>query len=144
MLERFLLVAVLSAAGFLAYQVFSRYHLRRVTANAAVDPLLSDLKPGIPAIVYFTTPACIPCRTQQQPALARLQADLGDCIQIVRIDATEDAAAAERWGVFSAPTTFVIDALQKVREVNYGVADAEKLRRQVEATRFSREVEQPV
>jgi len=133
MIERIILVVVLAAVGFLAYQAFSRYHVRRAAASASTDPILSDLKPGVPAIVYFTTPTCVPCRTQQQPALARLQADLGEGIQIVKIDATQDSAAANRWGVFSAPTTFVLDGSKTVREVNHGVADAPKLRRQLKA-----------
>jgi thiol-disulfide isomerase/thioredoxin len=128
---------VLSAVGFLAYGVFSRYHVRRAAAGATSDPILSDLKPGIPAIVYFTTPMCVPCRTQQQPALARLQTELGDNIQIVKIDAIEDSATADRWGVFSAPTTFVLDGSRHVRQVNHGVADTPKLRRQIDSIKLA-------
>ena len=131
MIERLIVVVVLAAIGFLAYAAFSRYHVKRAAANANSDPILNDLRPGIPAIVYFTTPTCVPCRTQQQPALARLQAELGDNIQIVRIDATQDSTTADRWGVFSAPTTFVLDGSKHVREVNHGVADTSKLRRQL-------------
>src|SRR5690554_1867829 len=108
MIERMIVVAVLSVLGILAYRAFSHYHVRLAAARTNGDPILNQLKPGIPAIVYFTTPACVPCRTQQQPALTRLQDELGDHIQIVKIDATEDSAAADRWGVFSAPTTFVL------------------------------------
>ncbi|MEO8607514.1 MAG: thioredoxin family protein [Chloroflexota bacterium] len=133
MIERLVLTMVLSAVGFLAYRGFSRYHVMRAAVGATTDPILSDLKPGIPAIVYFTTPMCVPCRTQQQPALMRLQTELGDNIQIVRIDATQDSAAADRWGVFSAPTTFVLDGSKHVRQVNHGVADTPKLRRQIDA-----------
>lgn len=135
MLERLLLVFALLALGALAYCAFRRYHVRSVAAHAATDPLLRDLKPDVPAIVYFTTPGCVPCKTQQSPALERLQAELGEAIQIVRVDASEDSAAAERWGVFSAPTTFVIDPRQQVRQVNHGVADTYTLLRQLEQAR---------
>jgi thiol-disulfide isomerase/thioredoxin len=134
-IERFILALVLLALGYAAYRVFTWSHLRRATTNAETDPILELLKPGVPAIVYFTTPTCIPCRTQQQPTLERLQTELGDAIQVVKIDAIENTAAADRWGVFSAPTTFVLDGQKHVREVNYGVADALKLRRQIEGTR---------
>lgn len=133
MIERLILVLIFTAVGFLAYGAFSRYHVKRVGASAYADPILSGLRPGIPAIVYFTTPTCVPCRTQQQPALSRLQTELGDNIQIVKIDAAQDSATADRWGVFSAPTTFILDAHRQVREVNYGVADAPKLRRQIDS-----------
>jgi thiol-disulfide isomerase/thioredoxin len=133
MIERALVTVVLLVAGFSAYRLFTRYHIWRAAVGAVADPILSDLKPGVPAIVYFTTPTCAPCRTQQQPALTRLQTELGDNnVQIVRIDATENPDAADRWGVFSAPTTFVLDSQRQVREVNHGVADTLKLKRQIE------------
>ncbi len=132
MLDRALIALVLLAVGFVAYHLFTRYHIARAAAGAIGDPILRDLRPGVPAIVYFTTPTCAPCRTQQQPALARLQTELGENIQIIKIDATEDTDAADRWGVFSAPTTFVLDSQQQVREVNHGVADERKLKKQVE------------
>jgi thiol-disulfide isomerase/thioredoxin len=140
MIERLILVGVLALVGVVAYHLFSRYHLKRAAGNAQTDPLLQALKPGIPAILYFTTPTCIPCRTQQQPALARLQAELGDGIQIIQIDATQNADAAERWGVFSAPTTFLLDIQRQVREVNYGVADTPKLKRQLDALRVASDI----
>lgn len=134
MIERMVFVIFLMVAGAVAYRLYTRYHLQWAAASASVDPLLHDLKPNVPAIVYFTTPTCAPCRTQQQPALARLQAELGEeGIQIIQIDATQNAEAADRWGVFSAPTTFVLDIRRQVRDVNYGVADTDKLKRQLAA-----------
>ena len=135
MLERLLLVSTLLVLGALAYCAFRRYHVRSVAVKAAADPLLLGLRPDVPAIVYFTTPGCVPCKTQQAPALDRLQAHLGEAIQIVRVDASEDSDAAARWGVFSAPTTFVIDPRQQVRQVNHGVADTHTLLRQLEQAR---------
>jgi thiol-disulfide isomerase/thioredoxin len=133
MIERLLIVAVLAVVGVVGYHVFARRHIRKAGSAAADDPILASLIPGIPAIVYFTTPLCIPCRTQQMPTLERLQAELGGGIQVIKIDATEQADAAKRWGVFCAPTTFVLDRLGQPREVNHGVADADKLRRQLQA-----------
>lgn len=132
MIERLVIAAVLLAAAFAAYGGFKHWNLRRAAASVGGDPILSGLKPGIPAIVYFTTPGCIPCRTQQQPALARVQAELGERVQIIQVNALEDTAAADRWGVFSAPTTFILDRQGQPLEVNHGVADAAKLRRQIE------------
>jgi thiol-disulfide isomerase/thioredoxin len=131
MIERLVITLLLLVIGFAIYTGMRRYQVRRI---ASTDPILRDLKPNIPAIVYFTTPTCIPCRTQQQPALNVLQRELGDDhIQVVKIDATEHPDAADRWGVFSAPTTFVLDAHGKPREVNHGVADVDKLKRQLQA-----------
>jgi len=132
-IERFVFVVIIAAASVLAYRLLSRRQLRRAMVAAPTDSVLRDFRPGVPAIVYFTTPYCGPCETQQTPALRRLEAELGDRVQIFRVDATQDAEAAERWGVFSVPTTFVLDGDGQPRQVNHGVADASKLRSQLEA-----------
>jgi thioredoxin 1 len=87
----------------------------------------------LPAILYFTTPTCIPCRTVQKPALVELQAELGTGIQVIEIDSLEQPEVADRWGVFSAPTTFVLDRDHKPQKVNRGIASAETLKRQLQA-----------
>jgi thiol-disulfide isomerase/thioredoxin len=132
MLERLLIVTLLIAAGVAAYCAFRSWHVRRAQAAAPTDPILRESKPGVPTIVYFTTPGCVPCKTQQQPALQKLQERLGEQIHIVKIDAAEQPEAAERWGVFTAPTTFVVDGRGQVREVNHGVAGTDHLLRQIE------------
>jgi thiol-disulfide isomerase/thioredoxin len=134
MLERALIALVVIAAGVALYYVYNRWTLHRLAKSASVDPLLSGAQVGIPTIVYFTTPFCVPCKTQQQPALADLQRQLGDAIQIIRVDAAEDTTTADRWGVFSAPTTFVLDGSLQPRHVNHGVATADVLRQQIQAT----------
>lgn len=132
MLERLLITLILLATGAVIYHLSIRNQIRRTSAFAQTDPLLQALKPGVPTILYFTTPTCVPCRTQQMPALARLQSEMGDTLQIVRVDATEHPEDADRWGVFSAPTTFVIDAFGHTRAINHGVADDHKLKRQLQ------------
>jgi thiol-disulfide isomerase/thioredoxin len=132
MIERLLLVTLLFAAGFALYQAFKQRQIHRLVAqNAEIDPVFHDMKSGIPTILYFTTPQCIPCKTQQYPALENLLVALGDRVQIVKVDATEDPEIADRWGVLSVPTTFVPDGTFKPREVNYGVADTATLLRQI-------------
>lgn len=134
MVERLIIALLIAALGILTWYAYNRWSLRRITAQAAIDPLLAGLQPGIPTIVYFTTPFCAPCRTVQKPTLTQLQAELGAAIQIVQIDATEDPASADRWGVFSAPTTFVLDANHQPRYINRGVASAETLKHQLHGT----------
>lgn len=134
MFERLLIAAVIIIVGVVSWVAYNRWSLWRAAAKAPTDPLLAGLRKGVPAILYFTTPNCQPCRTLQQPALHALQQKLGpDAIQIIRVDATEQPDAADRWGVFSAPTTFVLDRALRPTQVNRGVASLEVLRRQVQS-----------
>lgn len=133
MIERILVVIVLGLVGFGLYQLSTRHQLRKAARSGPVDPLLGDFKPGVPTIVYFTTPTCAPCRLQQTPTLQQLQAEVGpDSLRVIRVDATIDPQAAERWGVFSVPTTFVLDRDGKPRTVYNGVVDSKTLKQQLQ------------
>ncbi|MCA9902715.1 MAG: thioredoxin family protein [Anaerolineae bacterium] len=133
MLERVLIVAGFAAVMIAAWMLYNRWTLRRLATRAPVDPLLADVAQGTPTIVYFSTPFCAPCKTQQQPVLAELETLLGPELRIVRVNAAEDTAASTRWGVFSAPTTFVLDGHLRPQYVNRGVASLAVLRKQIEA-----------
>src|SRR5437762_9949527 len=122
MLDRLLIALIICVCGVVGWMVFNRISLWRVGAKSATDPLLETLQPRTPVIVYFTTPFCAPCKTLQKPALDELKGELHESIQIVQIDATEQPDIADRWGVFSAPTTFVLDQNRVLRHVNRGVA----------------------
>ncbi|MBE2269709.1 MAG: thioredoxin family protein [Anaerolinea sp.] len=130
MIERLLITILLLAVGLIAYRLWIARQKQTATALVPIDPLLTGMQPGVPVIVYFTTPTCIPCRTQQMPALERLRNEV--TVQIVKVDATENSDAADRWGVFSAPTTFVIDGRGVTRAVNHGVADFHTLKTQLQ------------
>lgn len=82
-------------------------------------------------LVYFTTPQCAPCRTVQEPAIRQVQSQLRDELEVVKIDATARPELADRWGVLSVPTTFLVRA-GEVRRVNRGVVRAEQLMQQIE------------
>lgn len=134
MLERLLLVVVLMGIGYIIYRAYTQYQLKRLRYLASSDPLIQRLRAGVPAIIYFTSPICTPCRFQQQPALLRLQADMGeDNIQIIKIDVSQDPLIADRWGVLSAPTTFLFNRSGEPIAVNHGIADEHKLKRQIES-----------
>lgn len=137
MIERLLIVLVVFGVGVLLMRIFATRRVKQAQTTALTDPILSGRRTGIPTVVYFTMPTCVPCQTQQQPALLRLQNELGENIQIIKIDAAQDPDAANRWGVFSAPTTFILDKIGQPRQVNYGVADTIKLKRQIEAVNIS-------
>lgn len=129
MIERLVIATMLAILGVVLYQLFTRRQLAQISAKSFADPILTGLNPDVPTIVYFTTPNCIPCKTQQQPAIKKVR-DTQE-IQLVQIDATQNPDAADRWGVMSAPTTFVLDGEFKPKAVNHGLANETKLLKQV-------------
>jgi thiol-disulfide isomerase/thioredoxin len=132
MAERLLIASLLIAAGFAAWRLFTRWQLTQAgKLGAARDPLLSGVPDGVPAILYFTTPTCAPCRLQQTPALERLKRELGDAVYVVRVDASEQPDAASRWGVISVPTLFVLGRDGAARHVHNGVVSDGVLRREL-------------
>lgn len=116
--------------GLLAYWAWNRMQLQRLRKPTSG---LEDFAIGTPGILYFTTPECIPCKTQQRPAFKTLTDELGVNVQIIEVDATQRPDLADYWGVLSVPTTFIIDSNLQPRGVNHGVAGAEKLKKQLEA-----------
>jgi thiol-disulfide isomerase/thioredoxin len=121
------------AAGLALYRLLNRAILYRAQKNGAPDATQALFSlPGVPAILYFTTPDCVACKTVQRPALERLKECLGDRLQVVEINAQEKPDLASRWGVLSVPTTFIIDERGQLRHVNHGAARADKLLQQLE------------
>jgi thiol-disulfide isomerase/thioredoxin len=131
MVDRLLIAFVIVACGVGGWILFNRVSLWRMKAKSVSDPLLANLRSSTPTIVYFTTPFCAPCKTLQSPALAQLKGELDEGIQILQIDAAEQPDVADRWGVFSAPTTFVLDHNRVLLHINRGVASAETLKKQL-------------
>lgn len=129
-LLRLSLAAGIILAGAGTYRLTERWLLRRARGQARDLP---DLRPHQPALVYFTTPTCAPCKTVQWPAIQQVRGQLGERFQVVEIDAAAQPDLARRWGVLSVPTTFVLDAHGKARYVNNGIARADKLLKQIQA-----------
>jgi thiol-disulfide isomerase/thioredoxin len=124
MLERLLIAFALALLGAGAFAVFRYDHLRRASKAAVAI--------GKPAILYFRSDACAPCTTQGR-FLQQLQAEFGDRIVVEKVDADVEQAKAERYGVFTLPTTLIVDPKGTVRHANYGLADARKLAGQLRA-----------
>lgn len=127
-LVRLIWSGLLIGAGVGFYGLVNRTLLSR---TASLSRRLPGWQPGKPGILYFTTPNCAPCRTIQRPALREVQAEWGERLQVIEVDATHRADLAKHWGVLSVPTTFLLDASGKPRFVNHGVARAEKLMEQL-------------
>ncbi len=127
-LVRLLLAVGIILAGLALYRLGSFLIVSRAQARAHN---LDLIRPGKPAILYFTTPDCAPCRTVQRPALRAVQGRMGDRLQVIEVNAYEQPGLAKEWGVLSVPTTFIIDASGRPRHVNHGVTPADRLIEQI-------------
>jgi len=97
---------------------------RRLAAGATAAPAQE------PYILYFTGDSCTVCKTHQEPALSRL-----DGVRIEKVDAIADRVMADRFHVYTLPTTVVMAADGRALHVNYGYAPAPKLERQLAEAR---------
>jgi thioredoxin-like negative regulator of GroEL len=114
-------IVVLIAA---CLETFRSRVARRLSAGATSAPAAD------PYILYFTGDSCAVCRTHQEPALARL----GE-VRIDKVDAVAERTLADRFHVYTLPTTVVMAADGSALHVNYGYAPATKLQRQLAEAR---------
>lgn len=131
MLERlfvFLLIFVILALGILVFRAW-----RGSRINRAQPRLESFRLPASdqPTILYFSGEWCSQCRTLQAPALAKLQEELDGQVRVMELDALSRLDLVDSLAVLTLPTTVLLDANGRVRRINDGFADAEKLKVQL-------------
>ena len=117
---------VLAAAGL---ESFRSRRARRLAAGATAAPAAA------PYILYFTGESCTVCKTHQEPALARLGG-----VRVDRVDAVAERSLADRFHVYTLPTTVVMAADGRALHVNYGYAPAPKLERQLAEARIGQAI----
>jgi thiol-disulfide isomerase/thioredoxin len=132
--SRILLAVTIVGVGLIIYSLLNRRTLARNNGRISQFP---SYKQGVPAILYFTTPTCVPCKTVQRPALKKLKDSLGERIQIIEVDASANTTLASTWGVLSVPTTYIFDENGRTRYVNHGVTLADQLFQQLEIEDYS-------
>jgi hypothetical protein len=111
---------VLAAAGL---ELWRSRHARERALGVSAAPALGATDPYI---IYFTGASCTVCRTHQEPALAKLAG-----VRVDKVDAIADRELADRFHVYTLPTTVVMSAEGRSLHVNYGYAPANKLERQL-------------
>lgn len=123
MIERLLITTLLIMLGTTAYATFKRRHVR----------VLGDLAAAIsqtPTILYFASDSCAACPSQAR-YLEQLLTEWPDGLVIQKIDTEVEPETAVKYGVFTLPTTILIDQQGDVREINYGLTQTHKLNEQV-------------
>ena len=131
---RLIMAVMITGVGLILFNLVNKYNLARNHGKITRHP---GYRPGVPAILYFTTPTCVPCKTVQRPALKKLKDVLGERIQILEVDASSNEDLVSTWGVLSVPTTYIFDDEGNPRHVNHGVAMTEKLFQQLEIEDYS-------
>lgn len=124
MIERLLILALIAAALLLLWLAL-RWRSRRYRRGGALDLLRTGSRR--PLVMAFSTPECVPCRTQQRPALAELQRRFPGRVEVREVDATVQPHLAERFGIMTVPSTVVVDLFGRVVAINHGMTRWEKL-----------------
>ena len=115
----------LAVAGAVVLAAASLEMIRSRRARASALGLAAA--PAVdPYIIYFTGENCSVCRTHQEPALAKLAG-----VRIDKVDAIAERELADRFHVYTLPTTVVMSPEGRSLNVNYGYAPANKLERQL-------------
>jgi hypothetical protein len=129
------LVAILLAAIGVGQWLASRNRARLGTlAGASIWSTLGVTPDGRQAVVSFSTPMCAACRTAQAPAIEAMVLAQGPAApRVVRVDASQDPAVAEAFGIYTVPSTVVLSADGTVQAVNQGFASADRLTQQLRA-----------
>lgn len=128
MADRFLILVVIAAALGLVW-LGLRWRSSRLRRHGALD--LLRLESTRPLVLAFSTPECVPCRTQQKPALDELLRRYPDLLEVREVDATIQPQLAERFGIMTVPTTVVVNQHGRVIAINHGVARWERLASQL-------------
>jgi thioredoxin-like negative regulator of GroEL len=82
-------------------------------------------------VIAFSTQTCVQCKRLQTPALHTLQAELGDAVRIVHVDAIERDDLASTYKILTVPATVVLTPEGRVAALNDGFAPAARLRQQI-------------
>lgn len=125
---------VLLALALFAVWVAARPRILSVRLRRG-ELLAGWIPAGRPAVLAFTSPDCAACEVAQRPALQALSARMGDRVEIREVDVLAARDVARAFGVFSVPTTVVVDGRGEVVAFNIGVTSTERLLEQLPGLR---------
>lgn len=120
---------LLLGIGYLLRALWQRHVLARLQERPAAAGNAADA----PALMYFRTEGCAPCRMQelQIRELQNTLAATGQTVRITSHDAIAETALVRELRVVTVPTTVVCASDGRVIEWNPGLTDARKLLQQL-------------
>jgi hypothetical protein len=132
LLLRLLAAVVIAGLGWGFWKLLGQVVLNRARTKATgTGGFPAGFVPGHPGLLVFSSPDCRTCESAQKPAVRSLADRLGTAIQILDVDVTTQPELAERYGVLSLPTIFVLDRTGAPRKVNHGFVASGELQRQL-------------
>lgn len=134
--ERILLTGILAVLGVVVVTVMRQAHMRRLNRTAMPMKAAGAIVPetavsAYPTLLYFRSDGCAACPTQARH-LDQLMDRWNGRVSIRKIDADAEPEAAAQFGIFTLPTTIVMDGAGIVRQINYGLTNTHKLIQQLE------------
>jgi hypothetical protein len=131
-LIRLLATVIIGGLGWLVWKRIGQQVLGKARSQSSGSGKLpSGFVPGLPGLLVFGSPDCRTCVGAQKPALRNLAAKLGKAIQILDVDVTTQPELAERYGVLSLPTIFILDRTGLPQKVNHGFVPSAELHGQL-------------
>jgi len=128
MFERLIVSFAIILISTGALVTFRHLHVRRVGRVAIDEGAAVDDRP---TLLYFRSDSCGPCYTQSH-YLRALESEFDGQLSIQKIDADRERDKANHYGVFTLPTTLIVDRRGDVRHINYGLTATAKLAQQLE------------
>ena len=134
-LDRLLVVLLVIALVVLAGLIV-RWWTRRtaasVRAHLAPLPHPATETTAPVTLLNFSSPHCGTCHRVQKPLVDKVSARFADEVAVVEVDTLAQADLARAYRVLTVPSTVILTGNQ-VQDVNYGLASAETLDRQLRA-----------
>ena len=128
MFERLLIATGLIAAAVTGFSVIKKLQLSKIKNNGNDE----KIKPGIPAILYFWSSSCHVCKTIQRPMIELLLKEFfTDRIQFIDVNIEDEQSYADKWGVMTVPSSFIIDERGECKFANSGLVRKEILQSQI-------------
>ena len=121
--ERIAILIVFALVGTAVYLAIKQGHMRQLSRITAVA--------NAPTLLYFGSASCAACPIQWR-YLEQLQGMWNGRLTIESIDAEQEPGKAAQYRIFTLPTTVLVDTLGVVREINYGLTQPQKLKKQLE------------
>ncbi len=134
-LDRLLLAVLVTALVVLAGLVvrwWTRQNAAAVRAHGAPLPHLATETTAPVTLLNFSSPQCGTCQRVQKPLVEKVSAQFANQVAVVEVDALAQADLARAYHVLTVPSTVILTG-NRVQDVNYGLASAETLDRQLRA-----------